>query len=728
MTDTLQLSATIKDQNGATMAGRTLSWSSSNPAFATVTGTGLVIGVAAGGATITATVEGKSGTSVLTITDPGPRVTTEGATAASRTIGAEGGSISTVSSAGVNYTLLVPPNALANPQLITMTPITNVRKLPLSAGLAGGVEFKPSGLRFAAAARLRISIPSRPSGNLRLAGLSYEGDGVALSPLPTADSGTVVVMPIEHFSGAVAGFGTQADVSQLLASSNFPSTSSQFYTSSIIQLLNATPPDQNAIISVLRQWFQNVILPQFQNATNDASLVVAVGDYHQWASDVPFLLGIPGADRSPGTYPTELSQIAPVAAQKIGAAIDGNNVTCRSSQSFSALSNVLFWQTQAEFMKIATAAFNLDRASLLSGLCVSIVMEQGTLPNPMNTGTQYSLDVTFGVKFLANGQPQGAPFQVSLTSSNVTFAHPIGASDIAGFYTTVVTPGPTGQVNVAAQGCLIVPGTVVPSDVCGTGAIQSQTVGPLTITTASLPTGSVGASYSQTLQANGGIGNYAWSISSGALPAGLSLDPSTGKISGSPTTNGTFGFTVRVTSGSATISRSMSITVNVAQKFDFTFDHDADGWTLGGLGGHCCQGNWGLAAWDLDVGAMIGKGVIVLDGTGDPGNPNGWISKSFVLPANVTTLQFDVWGHNVAGADARLIVRVVDASGSHKLDDEIIVGGPDNVIQIFTKQINIAAFAGTSVTIFLEQDDNGFMGVFPGQHEQIVLDNIHIRP
>jgi hypothetical protein len=164
-----------------------------------------------------------------------------------------------------------------------------------------------------------------------------------------------------------------------------------------------------------------------------------------------------------------------------------------------------------------------------------------------------------------------------------------------------------------------------------------------------------------------------------------------------------------------------------SQTLDFTFAHDAEGWTLGGLGGSCCAGNWGKSRWLLDVGAMDGKGVIEMDGSGDPGNPNAWITKSFVLPANVTTLQFDVWGHNRDDSDARLIVRIFDGA-FHTLDDEIIVGGPDNVLQIFTKQLNIAAWAGRSVTIWFEQDDNGFVGHLPGSNEQIVLDNIHIRP
>ena len=65
---TVQLVATPKDANGTPLSGRTVSWTSSNTGVASVTGSGLVTGVGAGSATITATSEGKSGTSAITVT------------------------------------------------------------------------------------------------------------------------------------------------------------------------------------------------------------------------------------------------------------------------------------------------------------------------------------------------------------------------------------------------------------------------------------------------------------------------------------------------------------------------------------------------------------------------------------------------------------------------------------------------------------------------------------
>src|SRR6266480_3581983 len=66
---TVQLSATPKDVNGLPLSGRTLTWTSSNTSVATVSNAGLVSAVTPGSATITATSEGKSGTSSIMVTD-----------------------------------------------------------------------------------------------------------------------------------------------------------------------------------------------------------------------------------------------------------------------------------------------------------------------------------------------------------------------------------------------------------------------------------------------------------------------------------------------------------------------------------------------------------------------------------------------------------------------------------------------------------------------------------
>jgi hypothetical protein len=87
---------------------------------------------------------------------------------------------------------------------------------------------------------------------------------------------------------------------------------------------------------------------------------------------------------------------------------------------------------------------------------------------------------------------------------------------------------------------------------------------PLSVTTTSLPGGTVGTAYTATLQATGGTLPYSWSVTSGALPAGLSLNAATGAITGTPTTAATANFTVQVqdsASPAATATKALSIAV-----------------------------------------------------------------------------------------------------------------------------------------------------------------------
>lgn len=91
----------------------------------------------------------------------------------------------------------------------------------------------------------------------------------------------------------------------------------------------------------------------------------------------------------------------------------------------------------------------------------------------------------------------------------------------------------------------------------------------LSIASTSLINAAQGTPYNASLAANGGVPPLTWAITLGSLPGGLSLTASTGQISGTPTTQGTFSFTVQVTDSSLlppnnqpqTASQSLSITV-----------------------------------------------------------------------------------------------------------------------------------------------------------------------
>jgi hypothetical protein len=92
----------------------------------------------------------------------------------------------------------------------------------------------------------------------------------------------------------------------------------------------------------------------------------------------------------------------------------------------------------------------------------------------------------------------------------------------------------------------------------------SITINPkLSITTTTLPNGVMGTAYSVSLQSTGGVGTITWSVSSGSLPAGLSLSGA-GVISGTPTAAGSASFTVLAKDSGTpeqAVQQALSITI-----------------------------------------------------------------------------------------------------------------------------------------------------------------------
>src|SRR5690242_8813396 len=89
-----------------------------------------------------------------------------------------------------------------------------------------------------------------------------------------------------------------------------------------------------------------------------------------------------------------------------------------------------------------------------------------------------------------------------------------------------------------------------------------------TITTTSLPNGTVGVAYNATLSVSGGKSPFRWSITVGSLPSGLSLSPG-GTISGMPGAAGTATFVVQVTDAN-NMTAVQPLTLTIAARVSVT--------------------------------------------------------------------------------------------------------------------------------------------------------------
>ena len=127
----------------------------------------------------------------------------------------------------------------------------------------------------------------------------------------------------------------------------------------------------------------------------------------------------------------------------------------------------------------------------------------------------------------------------------------------------------TNEGTVTNSGTLTNNGTInnsgtLPGNIQGTAPPSITTTSPLT-------DGTVGTAYSATLAAMGNPTLWTWSASTGrTLPNGLTLNESTGTISGNPTTAGTYNFTVKATNSGGSDSEQLSITISPAATVSVT--------------------------------------------------------------------------------------------------------------------------------------------------------------
>jgi uncharacterized protein YhjY with autotransporter beta-barrel domain len=114
-----------------------------------------------------------------------------------------------------------------------------------------------------------------------------------------------------------------------------------------------------------------------------------------------------------------------------------------------------------------------------------------------------------------------------------------GAGVLSGAPTT---PG-TYNFSLAASDSSAAPG---PFTSAPTGYSLTVSAPTISFTPATLPDGTTGQAYAQTLTASGGTAAYSYGLTAGALPPGVAL-AAAGALSGTPTAAGTFGFTITVT-------------------------------------------------------------------------------------------------------------------------------------------------------------------------------------
>lgn len=402
-------------------------------------------------------------------------------------IGQGGGSVTATGADGVTYHLEVPPLALQETVDISVAPVRNHRDIPLSGGFAGGVVLEPAGLQFLAPAQLTITgLAPAPAGML-VVGLHHRGDGTEPNVERSRREDGTVSFFVPHFSGMSVGFGTTADVLELAQSEFIGDPASQDF----IDELNLIERNDPAAANILKEWFDAVVLPTWENVSNDATLLLALGEAIAWdmrGRQILFdsiQIGGLGEPAMP-EIEAEYRQLQQLMAQGFRDAIDGNNARCTAERSVQAMQNVLFYSGWAQAFGLAGVDASLGAADILDGLCMEVRAVNVSLADPLPLNEDRSLDIEWALVLKEDLTELAGEFVVSIGGQNVsanpggglTGPHP-GGEPAQGFFTTVVRAPSPGAVKIDATACWIPdtsvtgePGLPATSSICTTTTIR----------------------------------------------------------------------------------------------------------------------------------------------------------------------------------------------------------------------------------------------------------------
>jgi hypothetical protein len=181
----------------------------------------------------------------------------------------------------------------------------------------------------------------------------------------------------------------------------------------------------------------------------------------------------------------------------------------------------------------------VSQSYTITVVCPTVVLTPATLPGtPAGSPYSQQLSVTASGSFTFSLTSGLLPMGLSLSPSGLLSGTPTQS----GPFNFRVTATAFGSCTGFLDYTLVVNCTTID------------------LTPTSLPGGSVGTAYSQTVSGTPS-GTYSYTLTSGALPPGLSLNASSGQITGTPTTNGTYNFTITATAGACMGSRGYSVVI-----------------------------------------------------------------------------------------------------------------------------------------------------------------------
>jgi Putative Ig domain len=400
-----------------------------------------------------------------------------------------------------------------------------------------------------------------------------------------------------------------------------------------------------------------------------------------------FLIGLVGCNNSNSTPPISVS-LSPSSAQALD---QGKTISFTATVTNDSTSKGVTWsltgagslssQTTSSATYQAPATVTSAQTATVKATSVADTSQTKSVPITINPAPALSGNTlaaaTVGTAYNQTLTESGGttPYTWSITTGTLPAGLSLNAS--TGVISGTPTASGTSQFTVKVTDA---------DQLFATEALSlTVNIGTLTVSTTSLPNGTMGTIYNATLQATGGIAPYTWSITSGALPGWATLNISTGVISGTPNATGTSNFTVQVTDSQntpATATKALSITVTSSGgnsdsllKGQYAFELVG---TNGGIAGSfTADGSGNITAGTEDVedavSAITDANVAIASGTYTVGTDNrGTLTYT---DANSTTFSFSFALGSIAsgvaskGALIETDANIANSTGILRLQD-----------------------------------------------------------
>ena len=503
----IQLSATLTDVNGAPATNRAVSWASSNTNIATVSSNGLVSGIAAGAVTITATSEGKTGTTSVTVQPrPVATVTVTPATA-SLTVGqttplavvlkdqsgavltgrtvvwtTSNSAVATVSSSGTvtavgggTATITATSEGKSGTSTITVTLIP-----------VGSVAVSPA----------TASVAATTTTSLNAVVKDVNGTVVTDRLVTWSSSNTSVatVSPAGVVTGVAIGTATITATSETKSG-----TATITVTQAPVATVTVTPPSSTVVINTTTTLVA---------VTKDANGVVLNGRAVTWSSDNTTIATVSAGGgvtakatgtatitaTSEGKTGTALVTVVPVPVASVTVTPLSANVFVGSQQTFAAITKDAGGQTltgrAVSWSSSASSIATVSTSGVVTAVAVGTAVITATSEGKSGTATTFVLQVPVGsvtvspspatvvgtqtvqltatvkdqngvvvtdrvVNWSTNSPSSAAVSSTGLVSGNNTGSTPLSATITAtsetksGSTTVTVTPNPVATVTVS---------------------------------------------------------------------------------------------------------------------------------------------------------------------------------------------------------------------------------------------------------------------------------------